>query len=68
MSEDGLTITLNRPLHRTHLGGGWTSDDGEWVVDEYAAPVALLTRNVVVQGSDSSNRDQFGVQMVFSNR
>ena len=67
VSDDGLTISLSRGLYYDHWGGGWTSDDGTIHVAEYAAPVACLTRNVVVQGSDSSNKDQFGGQIVLTN-
>ena len=67
VSKDGLKIELSRPLYYTHIGGGWTSKDGSIHVPEYRAAVGLLSRNVIVQGSDSSNRDQFGGQLVFSN-
>jgi len=67
VSEDGMTIHLSRGLYYDHAGGGWTSDDGQIHVAEYSAPVGCLTRNVVVQGSDSSNRDSFGAQIVLTN-
>lgn len=49
VSQDGLTLTLNEPLEHTHLGVSVTLPDG--TVFEARAEVGLLTRNIVVRGS-----------------
>lgn len=49
MSGDGLTLTLEKPLTYTHLGVTVTLADG--TTFEGRAEVGLLTRNIVVRGS-----------------
>ena len=51
MSADGKTLTLNEPLTYTHLGVSVTLPDG--TTFEGRAEVGLLTRNVVVRGSQT---------------
>lgn len=51
VSQDGLTLTLNEPLKYTHLGVSVTLPDG--TVFEARAEVGLLTRNIVVRGSQN---------------
>ena len=55
------TLVLNRPLKFTHLGVRFTvpGDDQNHLVD-MAAEVAVLTRNVKVQGDSTSSQYQFG--------
>lgn len=49
VSDDGMTITLTEPLEYTHLGVSVTLADGTEF--EARAEVGLLTRNIVVRGS-----------------
>lgn len=49
VSANGKTLTLNKPLTYTHLGVSVTLPDG--TVFEGRAEVGLLTRNIVVRGS-----------------
>uniref|UniRef100_A0A8C4EZ61 PKHD1 like 1, tandem duplicate 2 n=1 Tax=Dicentrarchus labrax TaxID=13489 RepID=A0A8C4EZ61_DICLA len=49
VSADGKTLTLNEPLTYTHLGVTVTLPDG--TVFEGRAEVGVLTRNIVVRGS-----------------
>lgn len=51
VSPDGLTLTLNEPMKYTHLGVSVTLPDG--TIFEARAEVGLLTRNIVVQGSQN---------------
>ncbi|KFO35224.1 Fibrocystin-L [Fukomys damarensis] len=50
VSADGVTITLTQPLHYTHLGITVTLPDG--TVFEARAEVGILTRNIVIRGSE----------------
>ncbi|XP_033493349.2 PKHD1 like 1, tandem duplicate 1 [Epinephelus lanceolatus] len=49
VSADGMTLTLTEPLEYTHLGVTVTLPDG--TVFEGRAEVGLLTRNILVRGS-----------------
>nr|XP_055075555.1 fibrocystin-L-like [Misgurnus anguillicaudatus] len=51
VSADGRTLTLTKPLTYTHLGVSVTLPDG--TVFEARAEVGLLTRNIVVRGSNN---------------
>lgn len=51
VSADGRTLTLTKPLRYTHLGVSVTLPDG--TVFEARAEVGLLTRNIVVRGSNN---------------
>ncbi|XP_066572050.1 PKHD1 like 1, tandem duplicate 1 isoform X2 [Amia ocellicauda] len=51
VSADGRTLNLTEPLSYSHLGVSVTLPDG--TVFEARAEVGLLTRNVVVRGSDN---------------
>lgn len=51
VAQDGLTLTLNEPLKYTHLGVSVTLPDG--TIFEARAEVGLLTRNIVVRGSQN---------------
>lgn len=51
VSADGRTLTLTEPLGYTHLGVSVTLPDG--TVFEGRAEVGLLTRNIVVRGSNN---------------
>ncbi len=51
VSADGRTLTLTKPLEYTHLGVSVTLPDG--TVFEARAEVGLLTRNIVVRGSNN---------------
>ncbi|XP_037651430.1 PKHD1 like 1, tandem duplicate 1 [Sebastes umbrosus] len=55
VSADGKTITLTKPLEYTHLGVTVTLPDG--TVFEGRAEVGLLTRNIVVRGSQHQEWD-----------
>ena len=66
ISSDGRTITLDAPLQFTHLGvtrhydNGQTGEDHrEWDI-EARAEVALLNRNITIQGDEDSVQDGFG--------
>ncbi|XP_075406661.1 fibrocystin-L [Tenrec ecaudatus] len=50
VSADGIRITLTRPLNYTHLGVSVRLPDGTWF--EARAEVGVLTRNIVIKGSD----------------
>ncbi|XP_042362122.1 fibrocystin-L-like [Plectropomus leopardus] len=79
VSSDGLTLTLTKPLEYTHLGVAVTLPDG--TVFEGRAEVGLLTRNIVVRGSqhqewadtieacpDGFNTGEFATQTCFQGR
>lgn len=51
VSSDGLTLTLTEPLEYRHLGVSVTLPDG--TVFQARAEVGLLTRNIVVRGSNN---------------
>nr|XP_048313021.1 fibrocystin-L isoform X3 [Myodes glareolus] len=51
VSADGRNITLTRPLNYTHLGITVTLPDG--TVFEARAEVGLLTRNILIRGSEN---------------
>lgn len=51
VSADGTTLTLTQPLNYTHLGVTVTLPDG--TTFEARAEVGVLTRNVVVRGSQN---------------
>ncbi|XP_013209363.1 fibrocystin-L [Microtus ochrogaster] len=51
VSSDGMSITLTRPLNYTHLGITVTLPDG--TVFEARAEVGLLTRNILIRGSEN---------------
>ncbi|XP_051729222.1 fibrocystin-L-like [Ctenopharyngodon idella] len=51
VSADGRTLTLTEPLRYTHLGLSVTLPDG--TIFEARAEVGLLTRNIVVRGSNN---------------
>lgn len=66
ISEDGKTITLDGDLEHTHIGETRSYDNGQsgedhrdWEV-EMRAEVALLSRNVTIQGDEDSVEDGFG--------
>lgn len=56
VSADGLTLTLDEPLEYTHLGVTVTLADGTKF--EGRAEVGLLTRNIVVRGSQNQEWDE----------
>ncbi|KAJ8334858.1 hypothetical protein SKAU_G00404970 [Synaphobranchus kaupii] len=79
VSADGRTLGLTEPLTYTHLGVSVTLPDG--TVFEGRAEVGLLTRNIVVQGSnnpewndkikacpDGFNTGEFATQTCFQGR
>ncbi|KAK2830693.1 hypothetical protein Q5P01_018624 [Channa striata] len=51
VSDNGKSLNLTQPLSYTHLGVGVTLPDGS--VFEGRAEVGLLTRNIVVRGSEN---------------
>jgi hypothetical protein len=55
---DMLTITLTAPLVHKHISTSYTRPDGEFV--DLSAEVALLTRNVKIQGDPTSELDSWG--------
>ena len=57
----GQTVRLDRPLAHTHWGTVQTFADTP--VDE-RAEVALLSRNVTIQGEESTSTDGFGGQIM----
>ncbi|XP_036949440.1 PKHD1 like 1, tandem duplicate 1 isoform X2 [Acanthopagrus latus] len=79
VSADGKTLTLNEPLKYTHHGVSVTLPDG--TVFEARAEVGLLTRNILVRGSqhqewndkieacpDGFNTGEFTTQTCFQGR
>ncbi|XP_024153621.1 PKHD1 like 1, tandem duplicate 1 isoform X2 [Oryzias melastigma] len=79
VSANGKTLTLTEPLTYTHLGVSVTLPDG--TVFEGRAEVGLLTRNIVVRGSqqqewndnieacpDGFNTGEFATQTCFQGR
>ncbi|NP_001305057.1 PKHD1 like 1, tandem duplicate 1 isoform X1 [Danio rerio] len=79
VSADGRTLTLTEPLTNTHLGVSVTLPDG--TVFEARAEVGLLTRNIVVRGSNNAewndqikacpsgfNTGEFATQTCFQGR
>nr|XP_055075552.1 fibrocystin-L-like [Misgurnus anguillicaudatus] len=79
VSADGRTLTLTEPLTYTHLGVSVTLPGG--TVFEARAEVGLLTRNIVVRGSNNQewndlipacpagfNTEEFAVQTCYQGR
>ncbi|KAJ8389419.1 hypothetical protein AAFF_G00119570 [Aldrovandia affinis] len=79
VSADGSTLTLTEPLMYTHLGVSVTLPDGK--VFDGRAEVGLLTRNIVVRGSNNTewndrieacpegfNTGEFATQTCFQGR
>ncbi len=66
ISDDGQTIELDAPLEFEHLGitqsydNGLTGEDNVSSDVEIRAEVALLSRNVTIQGDEDSEEDGFG--------
>ena len=70
ISADGKTIKLDRPVQNEHFGeiqtysNGLTGADAKtWEVDT-RAEVALLSRNVTIQGDEDSAQDGYGGHMM----
>ena len=64
---DGRTVELDQPLEHTHYGELQTfGPRGEYEVDE-RGEVLHLTRNVVIQGDESSDVDRFGGHIMAMN-
>lgn len=66
VSADGRTVTLDRPLENDHNGVMETHDNGRigddrrsWDID-MRAEVALLSRNVTIQGDEDAAEDGYG--------
>jgi len=66
ISADGKTITFDQPLEHSHFGEIETHDNGKrgdefqsWEMD-MRAEVALLSRNVTIQGDADSAEDGYG--------
>ncbi|WP_299153593.1 G8 domain-containing protein [uncultured Tateyamaria sp.] len=64
--DGGRTVVLDQPLVNDHFGDAQTYQNGksgqdarEWTVDQ-RAEVALLSRNVTIQGDEDSTQDGFG--------
>ncbi|XP_051526679.1 fibrocystin-L-like [Myxocyprinus asiaticus] len=79
VSADGRNLTLTKPLSYTHLGVSVTLPDG--TVFQARAEIGLLTRNIVVRGSnnqewndkiaacpDGFNTGEFATQTCFQGR
>ncbi|MEL6233212.1 MAG: right-handed parallel beta-helix repeat-containing protein, partial [Pseudomonadota bacterium] len=68
ISSDGKTVTLDKPLEFDHYGVLETYSNGSetWQVD-MRAEVALLTRNVTIQGDENSIFDGFGAHTMVMN-
>eukprot|EP00928_Gymnodinium_smaydae_P019285 TRINITY_DN17388_c0_g3_i1.p1 TRINITY_DN17388_c0_g3~~TRINITY_DN17388_c0_g3_i1.p1 ORF type:complete len:4123 (+),score=973.55 TRINITY_DN17388_c0_g3_i1:156-12371(+) len=58
IAADMKTITLTQPLKWTHISTSYTRPDGEYV--DLSAEVALLSRNVKIQGDNTSDEDSWG--------
>lgn len=62
VAVDGTRVTLDKPLTYLHYGEkhSYTNGRGDtWELDQ-AAEVALLDRNIVIQGDDQSSLNKFG--------
>lgn len=73
ISDDGMTFELDRLLEHDHYGqidgynNGLTGGDHrEWEVD-MRSEVALLSRNVTIQGDEDSVEDGFGAHTMVMN-
>jgi len=64
-SINGESITLNRALEHRHFGEVQSFSNGQrnWDVDT-RAEVALLSRNIRIQGDEASEADRFGAHMM----
>ena len=64
-SINGESITLNRALEYRHFGEVQSFSNGQrnWDVDT-RAEVALLSRNIRIQGDEASEADRFGAHMM----
>ncbi|XP_076045156.1 fibrocystin-L-like [Oratosquilla oratoria] len=60
ISSDGLVLTLDSALEYDHLGVTHTTSDGSFSYT-MAGEVALMTRNIVIEGQDYANLSQEGL-------
>lgn len=60
---DDYTLRLDRPLDHSHFGE--IADESGIAVD-YRAEVGILTRNIVIQGDESSDYSLYGAHMMVS--
>ena len=66
VSADGLTVTLDRALENSHFGeiethaNGLTGDEARTHEIDMRAEVALLSRNVTIQGDEDAAENGFG--------
>lgn len=65
ISNDGKTLTLDKPLEYKHFGELQTYSNGQktWTLDQ-RAEVGLLSRNIKIQGDEDSVIDGFGGHMM----
>ena len=62
LNADNRSITVSPPLRFNHLAQVFVSPNGTMV--DMRCEVGLLSRNVVIQGDDDSNRQQFGSHII----
>ena len=60
-SSDGHTVLFTPPLQHDHMAKIYTYD-GEDI--DMRVEVALISRNIVIQGDDSSEAQQFGAHTI----
>eukprot|EP00931_Biecheleriopsis_adriatica_P101149 TRINITY_DN76357_c0_g1_i1.p1 TRINITY_DN76357_c0_g1~~TRINITY_DN76357_c0_g1_i1.p1 ORF type:complete len:5100 (-),score=780.62 TRINITY_DN76357_c0_g1_i1:121-13482(-) len=58
LGQDQRTVYLSTPLKHRHISTSYTRPDGEYV--DLSAEVALLSRNVKIQGDESSEKYSWG--------
>lgn len=63
ISADGKTITFEEPLEFKHHAGKDIYGDVEF---EMRASVAVLTRNIVIQGDETSEKSQYGAHIMMT--
>lgn len=58
VAADMKTVTLRAPLEYTHISTFYVRPDGEYI--DLSAEVAILSRNVKIQGDEASEIDSWG--------
>jgi hypothetical protein len=59
LAADNRTLTFTEPLDYDHVSEQWDFDNGAHHVD-MRYEVGILSRNIIVQGDDNSDRQSFG--------
>ena len=69
VSADKMTITVTEPFKYRHYSEVEQYNDGSTTHDfPMRAEVGLLTRNIVVQGDENSDADEYGSHLMLTGK